>query len=110
VPERPVGTTWVRRIRIAFEHENDFYSGLFQEVSHLLITDCDLRVVVSYPDNRDDLDSELKYLHDIIAGRDRSDLIADTGGFLFIAGWRHFEQSTIDWWGYIYERTQWRKL
>src|SRR5437879_6355436 len=49
VPDRPAGTTWLRRVRIAFEHENNFKSGLFQEVSHLLITDCDLRVLVSYP-------------------------------------------------------------
>jgi hypothetical protein len=53
VPDAPPGTTCIRRIRIAFEHENYFNSGLFQEVSHLLITDCDLRVLVSYP-NRDD--------------------------------------------------------
>jgi hypothetical protein len=31
VPNIPIGTTWVRRV--AFEHENDFNSGLFQEVS-----------------------------------------------------------------------------
>ena len=110
VPSIPVGTTWVRRIRVAFEHENDFDSGLFQEVSHLLITDCDLRVVVSYPGNRDELDSQLQYLHNIIAGTDRSDQIAETGAFLFIAGWRYEEKGTIEWEGYVYERTQWRKL
>ena len=110
VPDRPVGTTWFRRIRIAFEHENDFYSGLFQEVSHLLITDCDLRVVVSYPGNHDDFDSELEYLHRIIAGTDRSAQIAATGAFLFIAGWRHVEYGTIEWWGYVYEHKHWRRL
>lgn len=110
VPDRPGGTTWIRRIRIAFEHENNFYSDLFQEVSHLLITDCDLRVVVSYPGNRDDLENELKHLHSIIADTDRSAHIAATESFLFIAGWRHVEQGTIEWWGYVYEQTQWRRL
>jgi len=110
VPGRPAGTTWVRRIRIAFEHENDFDSGLFQEVSHLLITDCDLRVVVSYPGNREELDSQLEYLHSIIAGTDRSDRIAEDRAFLFIAGWRDIEKHTIEWWGYVYDHTAWRRL
>ena len=100
--------TWIRRIRIAFEHENYFNSGLFQEVSHLLITDCDLRVLVSYPNKRDEFDSQLVYLHSIIAGTDRSNQIAETGAFLFISGWR--ENDTIEWSGYVYERTQWRKI
>ncbi len=110
VPNIPMGTTWVRRIRIAFEHENYFDSGLFQEVSHLLITNCDLRVVVSYPGNPDELRSQLQYLHSIIAGIDHSDQIAETGAFLFIAGWRDVEKGTIEWWGHVYERKQWRRL
>ena len=110
VPGLPPGTTWVRRIRVAFEHENYFDSGLFQEVSHLLITDCDLRVVVSYPGNPTSLQEQLDYLHSIIAGTDRSDQIADSGAFLFIAGWRDLTPGRIEWWGYVYERTQWRRL
>jgi len=110
VPDAPAGTTWVRRIRVAFEHENNFDSGLFQEVSHLLITDCDLRVVVSYPNNPDELASQLKYLYSIIADTDRSDQIAETGAFLFIAGRRDITEHTIEWSGYVYERTEWRKL
>jgi hypothetical protein len=110
VPLIPSGTTWVRRIRVAFEHENYFDSGLFQEVSHLLITDCDLRVVVSYPGNDEELPNQLHYLHSIISGTDRSDQIAETGAFLFIAGRRHVEKGTIEWCGYVYERAQWRKF
>jgi hypothetical protein len=110
VPGIPEGTTWVRRIRIAFEHENYFDSGLFQEVSHLLITDCDLRVLVSYPNNEDDLNYQLVYLHSIIAGTDRSDQIADNEAFLFIVGWCDVKKGIIDWRGYVYERTGWRKL
>ena len=110
VPRRPAGTTWVRRVRVAFEHENGFYSGLFQEVSHLLITDCDLRVLVSYPDSREDLDGELQYLHNIIAGTDRAAHIAEGGTFLFIAGSRDVEKKAITWSGYVYDRTGWRRL
>ena len=110
VPDIPVGTTWVRRIRVAFEHENDFDSGLFQEVSHLLITDCDLRVVVAYPRNPVELHRQLQYLHTIIAGTDRADQVAETAAFLFIVGWRDGVNGTIEWEGYVYDRTQWRKL
>jgi hypothetical protein len=110
VPEIPAGTTWVRRIRVAFEHENHFDSGLFQEVSHLLITDCDLRVVVTYPGNPEELNVQLKYLHKIIAETDRSDRIAENSSFLFIAGWRDIAGGAIEWWGFIYDRTQWRRI
>jgi hypothetical protein len=110
VPRRPAGTTWVRRIRVAFEHENDFESGLFQEVSHLLITDCDLRVVVSYPGSREELDRQLGYLHNVITGSDRSAQIAEAGAFLFISGWRSAEKNTIDWSGHIYQAANWRGL
>jgi hypothetical protein len=108
VPEILVGTTWVRRIRIAFEHENHFDSGLFQEVSHLMITDCDLRVVVTYPANGDELGTQLKYLHRIIAETDRTDHIAQSEGFLFIAGWRDAHAANIEWSGFVYDRTEWR--
>lgn len=110
VPGSPSGETWVRRIRIAFEHENNFASGLFQEVSHLMITDCDLRVVVSYPNSEQELDSELNYLHSVIAGSDRAIQLADSGAFLFIAGWRNLEAGSIQWDGYVYDRTKWRRL
>src|SRR5438309_6138042 len=84
-PGSPPNTTWLRRIRVAFEHENYFNSGLFQEVSHLLITDCDLRVLVSYPNDPDaELSYQLKYLHEVIKGNDRSDQISEASSFLFI--------------------------
>ena len=110
VPGSPVGQTWVRRIRIAFEHENFFTSGLFQELGHLLITDCDFRVFVSYPGNTNDLDAELQYLHSIVAGSDRAEDIAAARSLLFIVGWRDTTKGTIEWWGYVYEQPAWRRL
>lgn len=110
VPGIPEGTTWLRRIRIAFEHENYFNSGLYQEVSHLLITDCDLRVLVSYPNDEDELNEQLEYLHRIIAESDRSVQIAETGAFLFIADWSDVKKGEIDWRGYVYEHTSWKRI
>ena len=110
VPGIPVGQVWVRRIRVAFEHENFFLSGLFQEVSHLLITDCDLRVLVSYPGNDAELNYQLQYLHSIVAGSDRASTVAASQSFLFIVGWRDTTKGTIEWWGYVYEPTTWRRI
>ena len=108
VPGIPEGQVWVRRIRVAFEHENFFLSGLFQELSHLLVTDCDLRVLVSYPDNESELNSQLQYLHSIVAGSDRASTIAASQSLLFIVGWR--DATKIEWWGYVYEPTNWRRI
>jgi hypothetical protein len=110
VPRSPAGTTWVRRIRIAFEHENHFNSGLFREISHLLITNCDLRVLVSYPDTHEQLASQLEYLGSIIAGTDFAASIAESASFLFIAGWRDVEKSAVTWSGHVYDITTWRTL
>lgn len=108
VPGSPPNTTWVRRIRVAFEHENYFNSGLFQEVSHLLITDCDLRVLVSYPESESDLDYQKRYLHEIINGTDRSKQISEAASFLFIveAG----TPDTFAWDAYLFRSDDWQSL
>ena len=49
VPGLPDNNYWLRAIRVAFEHENNFRNGLFPEVAHLLITNCEVRVLTSYP-------------------------------------------------------------
>jgi len=108
VPDAPSGTTWLRRIRIAFEHENYFKSGLFQEVSHLLITHCDLLVLVSYPDSDDDLKYQLEYLYRIIAGTDRANQISEASSFLFIIGSR--DAQAAQWCGYAYGHNNWQKI
>lgn len=65
----PARQNWFHNIRVAFEHENSFRSGLFQEVSHLLITRADLRVLVTYPEACD-LETELKILSQVISESD----------------------------------------
>ena len=57
---------WFRQIKIAFEHENNFKGGLYQEVSHLLITNSDLKVLVTYPN--ENITDEFEYIHEIIKG------------------------------------------
>lgn len=109
VPGSPPNTTWVRRIRVAFDHENYFNSGLFQEVSHLLITDCDLRVLVSYhPENDSVFDYQKKYLHQIIKGSDRSNQISEASSFLFII--ENGTPASFAWEAYLFKWDHWHRL
>jgi len=102
-------TACVRRVRVAFEHENDFNSGLFQEVCHLLITDCDLRVLVSYPENPEDLKYQLDFLHKVIKGTGRSQSISETSSFLFIVD--TLGKTTLKkWQAFVYRSAAWKKL
>ena len=110
IPGSPDGSVWLRRIRIALEHENYFSSGLYTELSHLLTTACDLRVLIAYPPSEAELVRELKYLHSIVVETSRSPEIAATKGLLCIAGWPPTKDGVIEWWGYVYEQEDWRRF
>lgn len=97
-------TFWFRDIQIAFEHENNFRSGLYQEVSHLLITNCKLKVLVSYPDYEPD--NELEYLHSIIKGSNHSSELSEKENFLIIFGY----ENGFEWEGFIYKEDSWLQL
>lgn len=103
-PKIKPNTYWFRDIRIAFEHENNFNSGLYQEVSHLLITSCDLRVLVTYPQY--ETDDMLESLHEIIKGNRNSKNISDEENFLIIFGY----ETGFEWEAYVYKETNWKKL
>lgn len=104
VPGRPQGSYWFRDFRVAFEHENNFNSGLYKEVSHLLITNCDLKVLVTYP--IDDGQNELDYLHSIIKPHRQSKIISDEESFLIIFGW----ESDFSWEGFVYKEENWKEI
>lgn len=106
VPDRPQGSYWFREIRVAFEHENDFKSGLYQEVSHLLITSCDLRVLVTYPNTEAGANKELAYLHSIIKGNRQSKSISEQESFLIIFG----TESGFLWEGYVFKEENWKRV
>lgn len=102
VPGLNPGQFWFRDIRVAFEHENNFNSGLYKEISHLLIMNCDLRVLVTYPN--DDGQAGLKYLHEIIKGNRQSKVISDEESFLIIFG----GETGFVWEGYVYKEDNWK--
>jgi hypothetical protein len=103
-PGTSPNTYWFRDIRVAFEHENNFKGGLYQEVSHLIITNCDLRVLVTYPN--EDTTNELKYLHEIISGNRQAKSISDEESFLIIFGY----EAGFEWKGFIYKQDNWKQI
>ena len=104
IHNRKQGSYWFRDIRVAFEHENNFRSGLYQEVSHLLVVSADLKVLVTYPN--DDTANELKYLHGIISGNRQSKPISDDESFLVIFGY----ENGFQWEGFVYKQDNWRQI
>ena len=94
-----------RDMRVAFEHENIFKSGLYKEVAHLLLMNCDLKVLVTYP-NVIDYTDEMNYLHGIIKGNRNSQEIAEKDGFLIIFG---FDEGHR-WEGFIFKEDEWMKI
>lgn len=103
-PRTKPNSFWFRDIRVAFEHENNFKSGLYQEVSHLIITQCDLRVLVTYPD--EDVTNELNYLHEIISGNRQARSVSDEESFLLIFGY----ETGFEWEGFIYKIDNWKQI
>lgn len=91
-------------IQIAFEHENTFKSGIYQEISHLLITNAKLKVLVSYPE--DTPSAELDYLHEIILNTRHADELSKNENFLIIFGY----ENGFAWEGFVFKKDKWKKL
>lgn len=104
VPGIKAGSHWFRQIKVAFEHENNFKGGLFQEVSHLLITNAELKVLVTYPNGN--TEKEMSYLHHIINTSNHCADVSRKENFLVIFG------SYVDfqWEAFIYKQEGWEKM
>jgi hypothetical protein len=93
-------------IRIALEHENDFWSDLKEELSHLLFLNCELRVLISYPHNYDEKKKEtLSLFYKIISSHKESKIFSNDKSILLIFGTREDyadNANNIFWEGYIY--------
>lgn len=104
VPKINENTFWFKEIKVAFEHENRYDKNLYQEVSHLLITRCDLRVLVSYPPY--DKEPISDYLHEIIKGTSFEKEISDNESFLLILGY----ENNFQWEGFVYKSEKWTEI
>ena len=104
VENTPAGSFWFKDLRIAFEHENNFNSGLYKEISHLLLTNADLKVLVTYPNG--EIDYQMKYLHSIIKSSRNVREISRNENFLIILGY----ERDFTWEGYIFKMEEWEKI
>jgi hypothetical protein len=99
------GKYWFKKLRIAFEHENNFNRGVLEEVVHLLLLKCELRVLVIYPN--DTPYELLKEISAIIQSVDQDSEVLKTQGFLIICGY----YSGFEWQGFAYDGTDnWEAL
>ncbi|GGK88206.1 hypothetical protein ACD591_20925 [Rufibacter glacialis] len=104
VPGIQENTYWFRQIKVAFEHENNFNGGLYQEVAHLLITNSELKVLVTYPNG--DTTHEMDYLHKIIRGCNHQKELSDKESFLLIFGY----ESDFEWEAFVYKEDYWKRI
>jgi uncharacterized protein (DUF2147 family) len=83
---------WLRKMPIAFEHENNVGSA-YQEVSHLITTNAEMKVLVTYADETD-TDNCATDFQSIVEG-------VDTKPILVIFGYQGESKDTIEWEGYV---------
>lgn len=101
----PSSQTWISSIQIAFEHENYINSGLFQEASHLMITDCNLAVLVTYPNYENEINREIKILHKLIQESLIGKETISSKNFLLIFGWKI--KRNVYWVGCEFKENDW---
>jgi len=102
VPNLNPNWVWLQNIQIAFEHEH-YIKNTYQEISHLSITNCQLRVLVTYPN-----DDENKFLdsYDQIIRANKT--LDANESFLVIFGYKG--ENNVTWDGWLYANDQWNKL
>jgi hypothetical protein len=107
VPEKADGQTWVRGLKIAFEHEHSYDNKLYEEISHLLILHAPLSVVVTYPPPGGFAElPHLQYFHKIIDGSPRAKELDANESFLLIFGY----PEPAHWRGLIYKSEGWKEI
>lgn len=105
-PEIKKNTFWFRNIQIAFEHENNFKSGLYQELSHLIVTNSELKILVTYPNDEDDGYEMLQKFTGIILGNRSEIEFSNNESILVIYGYK----DDLQWDGFLYCRSEWIKI
>ncbi|GHV87124.1 hypothetical protein AGMMS50255_4200 [Spirochaetia bacterium] len=91
---KPVTGTWIRKIRIAFEHEN-LIDHSYQEIYHLATLDAETKVLVTYPKEGVSLEQHINGFDKIIQQFD-----ARSKPFLIIFGCYNKSTESFDWVGY----------
>ncbi len=107
VPNTPENVTYLRKIRIGLEHENVFDYKLYQELSHLLLVNCDIKVVVSYPNNYS-IHEVFEELSNTISNHDSLNVMNES--ILLILGKREIDGDEIFWEGYTNKGGKWESF
>jgi hypothetical protein len=106
----PPNETWLNKIRVAIENENQFNWNLYQEICHLMILDCELRVLVTYPGSSSTDSPEMKMLHSLILKSDESQRFSNEESILVIFGRKPSLESQITWDAYVYKESNWKAV
>jgi hypothetical protein len=107
VPGIPENQTWVRGIKVAFEHEHSYDYRLYEEISHLLILHSQLSVVVTYPPPANFRDLEhLNYFHELIRDSPRGKELSENENFLLIFGYC----DPWAWKGLLFKNDWWEEI
>jgi len=75
----------------------------------LLITNCDLKVAVTYPIDEEE-EKELAYLHEIISNSGHLALISENEDFLIIFGYENGNYGKPEWEELVYKTQSWKRL
>ncbi len=109
VPKIPEKNYWFRQLKVAIEHENDFKSGLYKEVSHLLLINSGLKVLITYPIYEIDEDptiNEMNYLHEIINKTSIQHELSERESFLLIFG----SEAGFVWDAFVFKEENWKRI
>ena len=81
-----------------------FNSGLYKEISHLLILNSTLNVLVTYPDESEK--TELEFLHRIVSGSRSAARLAKDENLLIILG----TEMPYSWRGLVFKEEAWKEI
>ena len=100
--------TWLRKIRVAIEHENNF-RYLFTEYCRLIITKTELKVLISYPIKGDKWKNEINELKELLADKNGIQLIKNNS-FLLILAFENELKNAFTWRGFVYNKNEWEEV
>jgi hypothetical protein len=106
VPESS-GGTWLRGVKIAFEHEHSYYKRLYEEIGHLLIVHSELSVLVTYPPlGKHETLKHMGGFHALVKGSPRRAEHNAKENFLMIFGY----ENPWGWKGLVYNDDGWKQI
>ena len=95
--------TWLKKIRIHFEHENDIRTS-WKEMMQFCVIPGELNVLVTYPNDKDESQNALNCYNKILCDA------SFRNNVLIIFGTHAKGSTTITWDGYLFESNKFNKI